>query len=89
MIFNFDRIFQKTTLKSRYLQDAVLNETLRHHPPIVAGVRTIADDVTVTGYRVPKHTRTQVSQHALQHHPKYWHQPETFNPDRLFSCMPG
>ena len=63
--------------------DAVLTETLRRHPPVALGIRTLLQDMKMLNYDVPAGASVMVSQHVLHHHPQYWNNPDTFNPDRF------
>jgi cytochrome P450 len=70
-------------LKDMVYLDAVLNETLRKHPPVTVGLRILQKDMKVLDYKIPSGVSFVVSQQALQHHPQYWENPEIFDPSRF------
>ena len=72
-----------SALKDMVYLDAVLNETLRHHSPVVAGMRALQQEMEVLGYILPAGSFVSVSQQALHHHPQYWNNPNTFDPGRF------
>jgi cytochrome P450 len=62
---------------------AVMQEALRLYPPVWKAERqAIADDV-VAGYRVPAGTLIGVTTHTLHRNPRYWPEPERFDPGRF------
>jgi cytochrome P450 len=66
----------------KYL-DQVLKEALRLYPPIHAGMRTAAVDLTFQGYRIPAGTRLMYSIYLSHRQPEYWPEPEKFTPERF------
>lgn len=64
--------------------DRVYREALRLYPPVPcfvtreAGVTTQIGDVTI-----PQGVSVTVPVWHIHHHPKFWHQPEQFDPDRF------
>jgi cytochrome P450 len=61
----------------------VLQESMRLYPPAwITGRRAEADD-EVCGYRIAKGTQVLVSLWATHRHPKFWDDPEAFDPDRF------
>ena len=72
-----------TALKDMEYLDAVLNETLRHHPPVTFLWKDLQQDMTISNYKIPSGTRVMVSQEVLQHHPQHWKDPNTFDPCRF------
>ncbi|MGI8553748.1 MAG: cytochrome P450 [Dehalococcoidia bacterium] len=61
----------------------VIDEAMRLYPPVwVMSRMAIAED-EVGGYRIPAGTLAIVSPYAMHRHPRYWQDPEAFNPDRF------
>ncbi len=63
--------------------EQIINETLRLFPPIHLGSRVALEDLTFDGYTIPKGSRVLYSIYLTQRHPKYWPDPNAFNPDRF------
>ena len=62
---------------------AVLNESMRLYPPVwIIDRENITDDMLL-GYNIKKGTLIGVSFYELHRNPKYWDDPEAFNPDRF------
>jgi cytochrome P450 len=60
----------------------VLHEALRLYPPAYAFAREATEAVEVGGYRIPKRSTVIVSQWVTHRDPRWWEQPELFDPDR-------
>lgn len=61
----------------------VVDEALRLYPPgWLLSRRTVAPDV-LGGYTVPAGTDVLLSPYLLHRHPRYWHDPESFRPERF------
>lgn len=62
---------------------SVLNETMRLYPAGWVIARDIAEDATVGGYKVKKGRVLAVCPYINHRDPRWWINPETFNPDRF------
>jgi cytochrome P450 len=62
--------------------ERVVKEAMRLYPPAWAVVRNSLKDCEIGGYRVPAGATLVMSQWVMHHDPRYFDQPERFNPDR-------
>jgi cytochrome P450 len=62
--------------------ERVVKEAMRLYPPAWAVVRNALKDCDIGGYRVPAGATVVVSQWVMHRDPRYYEQPERFNPDR-------
>ncbi|XP_062932780.1 cytochrome P450 4V2 [Cynocephalus volans] len=69
--------------KLKYLE-CVIKETLRLFPSVPLFARTLNEDCEVAGYRVVKGTEAVIIPYALHRDPKYFPNPEEFQPERFF-----
>lgn len=66
------------------LLDRVIKETLRLYPPVPFFARTLSDDVQLDhDYLLPKGTSIAVETTLLHRDPRYFPDPERFDPDRF------
>lgn len=72
----------KTVSQLKYL-DQVLKESLRLYPPIHAGMRIAATDLTFQGYHIPAGTRVMYSIYLSHRQEEYWPEPDKFAPERF------
>ncbi|MBI1295590.1 cytochrome P450 [bacterium] len=63
---------------------AVLAEVLRLYPPVWGFSRRAIKDDTINGYHIPSGARVMLSPWVTQHSPRYWSEPERFDPLRFF-----
>nr|BAC86562.1 unnamed protein product [Homo sapiens] len=69
--------------KLRYLE-CVIKETLRLFPSVPLFARSVSEDCEVAGYRVLKGTEAVIIPYALHRDPRYFPNPEEFQPERFF-----
>jgi len=62
--------------------DRVLQETMRLYPPVYVMFREPVVDVKLGGYRVPEGSAIMLPQWAVHRSPRWWTEPERFDPDR-------
>jgi cytochrome P450 len=65
------------------LLDRVIDESLRWRPPVWAVDRAASTATTLGDYAVSPGDLVLVTPWALHHHPRYWPDPERFDPDRF------
>ncbi|KAL6975212.1 hypothetical protein U1Q18_024007 [Sarracenia purpurea var. burkii] len=67
----------------KYL-NSVIKETLRLHPasPFLVP-RESNDQCLINGYEIPAKTKVLVSTWAIGRDPRYWNEPDKFNPERF------
>ena len=62
--------------------DKVVKESTRLYPPAWSLARTVTKEVELGGYRLPVGANVVMSQWILHRDPRFFEQPEQFNPDR-------
>jgi cytochrome P450 len=60
----------------------VLTESMRLYPPAWVLTREALDDCVVGGYSIPKGANVILSQYVTHHDPRFFRDPERFDPDR-------
>ena len=60
----------------------VVRESLRLYPPVYAMFRAVDRSVELAGYEIPAGSFVLLSQWATHRDPRYFDEPETFDPDR-------
>jgi cytochrome P450 len=60
----------------------VVKESMRLYPPVAIFGREAARDCTIGDYDVPQGTVVTISQWVMHRHPRYFENPEVFQPER-------
>ncbi|KFE71997.1 cytochrome P450 [Hyalangium minutum] len=63
--------------------DLVMKEVLRLYPPVIGLPRRVIRECTLVGLQIPANTNIWVSVDANHRLPKWWKDPETFDPGRF------
>lgn len=61
---------------------ATVAESMRLRPPAWIVGRRLTADIELAGYRVPRGSTTLASQYFMHRHPRYWRNPNSFDPTR-------
>lgn len=72
-------------LKRLRLCTAVFEEAMRLYPQNWVMSRDTVDEDVVGGFRVPAKTTVFLGVHALHRDPRFWSEPERFQPERFFA----
>jgi cytochrome P450 family 135 len=86
-----DRLARDPALAARYLagdRAAIVRETLRFHPPAVAGLRRLSAPRTIAGHRLPAGVVTMVPIPLLHRDPRAYAEPDAFAPERWAGAPP-
>ncbi|KAH7339256.1 cytochrome P450, partial [Pyrenochaeta sp. MPI-SDFR-AT-0127] len=78
---SFDDITGEATNQLPYLR-GVIEESLRMYPPVAFGLPRVSPGANVDGHYVPAGTIVSTDMFSTQHDPRYWHDPESFRPER-------
>jgi cytochrome P450 len=70
-------------LQKMIYTNAVLNEAMRLYPPAWITDRQNVEDDTLAGFNIKKETLIGVSFYELHRNPKYWDNPDKFDPERF------
>ena len=62
--------------------EKVLRESMRLYPPVWTMGRHVENDYHVGEYTIPAGSSILMSQYVMHHDPRYFEEPEHFNPDR-------
>ena len=63
--------------------DMIVREAMRLYPPAAGFAREPIEDVTIGGYTVPKGSLVTVNTYALHRDPRFFEEPQRFNPERF------
>lgn len=61
----------------------IVEESMRLYPPAWITDRMAREDAEVAGYQVPKSSNVIPFIYGIHHNPKYWPEPEKFDPERF------
>jgi cytochrome P450 len=62
--------------------EKVFRESMRMYPPVWTIGRIVENDYPIGGYHILAGSSVLMSQYVMHHNPKYYHEPDKFNPDR-------
>jgi cytochrome P450 len=62
---------------------SVIQETMRLYPPIWSFIRQAVAEDEIGGHKVKPGDKMVMCAYIVHHHPKYWNDPEHFDPDRF------
>ena len=62
--------------------EKVLRESMRLYPPVWTIGRHVENDYFIGEYTIPAGSSILMSQYVMHHNPRYYEEPERFNPDR-------
>ena len=82
---NEDESVYEKLQKLTYL-DQVFSESLRLYPPAYVTVRDCTEDHIINGIRIPKGLEVAIPIFSIHHSPKFWENPEKFDPERFNSA---
>jgi cytochrome P450 len=60
----------------------IVKESMRLYPPVAIFGREAVQDCTIGDYEIPQGTVVTISQWVMHRHPKYFDNPEAFQPER-------
>lgn len=83
-----DRLPEASDLPALAHTRRVLAEAMRVYPPAWAMGRRALEDVEVGGYVVPRGATVVMSQYLIHRDPRWWRDPERFDPDRWLEEAP-
>ncbi len=63
--------------------DQVIKESMRLYPPIPTFARQAKEDITIGGFFAPKGTIISISPHIVHRDPRWYPEPDTFQPQRF------
>ncbi len=67
----------------RPFMSMVIQESLRLYPPFWAMTRLVVADDQIDGYAIPANALVVISPYVTQRHPKFWDEPDRFDPERF------
>jgi cytochrome P450 len=79
---NSSRIPTPDDIPKLQYTEKVLRESMRLYPPVWTMGRYVEKDYPVGEYTIPAGSSILMSQYVMHHDPRYYEEPEQFNPDR-------
>jgi cytochrome P450 len=79
---NSSRIPTPDDIPKLQYTEKVLRESMRLYPPVWTMGRYVENDYPVGEYTIPAGSSILMSQYVMHHDPRYYEEPEQFNPDR-------
>ena len=62
--------------------EKVMRESMRLYPPVWAIGRSVDNEYTLGKYTIPAGSTIFMSQYVMHHDPRYYNEPDRFNPER-------
>ena len=78
-----DRRPTMADLRELTATERTVQESMRLYPPVYVLFREPRVDVRLGGYRVPAESAVMLPQWVVHRSPRYWDDPEAFDPDRF------
>jgi cytochrome P450 len=77
-----DRLPTADDVRKLVYTDQVLKESMRLYPPAWTTGRETLEDIELSGYKIPKGAQLLLSQWVVHRDPRWFPNPEGFDPDR-------
>lgn len=81
-----NRLVSYDDLPKLQLTRCIVKETLRLYPPIPIMGRFAEHDDVIDGYHIPAGSRIVISPYLTQRDPRYWPDPDVFDPSRFLNA---
>ena len=81
-VFDIDGTPTVEDIPKLKLTEKVLRESMRLYPPAWSLARYVDKDYTLGKYTIPAGSTIMMSQYVIHRDPRYYNEPEQFNPDR-------
>lgn len=89
-VFNRKGRVDETAIDEMKYLKLVVKETLRLHPPAPLLLpRECREKCEINGYKIPVKTKVIVNAWAIGRDPRYWTEPESFDPERFIDSSIG